>query len=146
MNYSFEHDPKSGAIYVRVKEGEIAETIPLADPGFGAAVDVDGEGNVLGFEFLSFEEYAEIVRRAGGRLQVPDRVGGLAEDPGALAALVSLTPREREVLRLLAEGRTNREIAEQLLVSSTTVRQHIRNVLNALGVRSQDEARTLLTR
>ena len=76
MTYRFEHDPESGAIYVRVRDGEIAETVPLTDPGFGAAVDVDAEGNVLGVEFLSFEEFAVLVESAGGALELPDRVGG----------------------------------------------------------------------
>jgi len=74
MSYRFEHDPQSGAFYVRVREGEYRETIPLAEPGFGAGVDVDAEGNVLGLEFLSFEEYAELLARAGGSLKIPDRV------------------------------------------------------------------------
>lgn len=74
MTYRFEHDPESGAIYVRVRDGEIAETVRLADPGFGAAADVDAEGNVLGVEFLSFEEYAELVERAGGALELPEQV------------------------------------------------------------------------
>lgn len=80
MTYSFSHDPESGAIYVRLREGEYRETVPLAEPGFGAGVDVDADGNVLGVEFLSFEEYAELLARAGGKLDIPDRV----EAPGAL--------------------------------------------------------------
>ena len=63
MTYRFEHDPESGAFYIRVREGEYHETIPLEEPGFGAGVDVDAEGNVLGFEFLSFAEYGELVER-----------------------------------------------------------------------------------
>ena len=39
----FEHDPGSGAWYVRLRESEIEETIPLAEPGLGASVDVDRE-------------------------------------------------------------------------------------------------------
>lgn len=70
----FEHDPESGAWYVRLREGKIEETVDLAEPGFGAHLDVDREGNVLGVEFLSFEEYAELVARSGGRLEVPDAV------------------------------------------------------------------------
>ena len=73
----FEHDPESGALYVRVREGEIAETLDLAEPGFGASMDIDRDGNVLGVEFLSFQEYADLVRRSGGALEIPDRV----EDP-----------------------------------------------------------------
>lgn len=79
MSYRFEHDPQSGAFYIRIREGEYQETIPIAEPGFGAGVDVDVDGNVLGFEFLSFEEYAELLARAGGSLEIPDRV----EDPAA---------------------------------------------------------------
>ena len=77
MTYRFEHDPESGAFYVRLREGEYRETIPLVEPGYGAGVDVDGEGNVLGVEFLSYEEYAEVVGRAGGKLDIPERI----EDP-----------------------------------------------------------------
>ena len=73
----FEHDPESGALYIRVREGEIAETLDLAEPGFGAHMDIDHEGNVIGVEFLSFEEYADVVRRSGGALEITDRV----EDP-----------------------------------------------------------------
>lgn len=65
MTYTFEHDPESGAFYIRVREGDYHETIPLGEPGFGAGVDVDAEGNVLGFEFLSFEEYVEMIDHAG---------------------------------------------------------------------------------
>ncbi len=71
----FEHDPESGAWYVRLKEGEMEETIPLAEPGFGASVDVDREGYVLGVEFLSLEEFTELVARFGGSLGPPERVG-----------------------------------------------------------------------
>ena len=74
MTYRFEHDPQSGAFYIKLGEGEYWETIPLAEPGFGAGVDVDADGNVLGVEFLSFEEYAELLARAGGKLQIPDHV------------------------------------------------------------------------
>lgn len=77
MTYRFEHDPRSGAFYVRVRDGEYRETLPLAEPGFGAGVDVDADGNVLGVEFLSFEEYAELLTRAGGKLEIPERI----EDP-----------------------------------------------------------------
>jgi uncharacterized protein YuzE len=77
MTYRFEHDPQSGAFYVRLRSGKYHETVPLGEPGFGAGVDVDDQGTVLGVEFLSFEEYAEAVERAGGRLEIPERI----EDP-----------------------------------------------------------------
>jgi uncharacterized protein YuzE len=72
MTYRFEHDPESGAIYIRLRDGEISETAPLGDSGLSATVDLDAEGNVLGVEFLSFEEFAELVAGAGGVLELPE--------------------------------------------------------------------------
>jgi DNA-binding NarL/FixJ family response regulator len=151
MTYRFEHDPESGAFYFRVRDGEYHETIPLGEPGFGAGVDVDAEGHVLGFEFLSFEEYGELVERVGGYLVVPERLettpngNGADEDLAPVESTIGLSPREREVLQLLAEGLSDREIAERLALSQSTVRVSLRSVMKALGVRSRAEAQTRLT-
>ena len=51
-----------------------------------------------------------------------------------------LSPREREILGLLAEGRTQRQIAEQLVISSKTVATHIQHVLSKLGVNTRAQA------
>ena len=57
-----------------------------------------------------------------------------------------LTPREREILRLLAEGLANREIAAQLGLSDHTVKFHLRAVFSKLGAHSRTEAVSLAVR
>jgi NarL family two-component system response regulator LiaR len=54
-----------------------------------------------------------------------------------------LTPRELEVLALLTEGKTNKEIAKDLTLSHGTVRLHVSNILSKLGVSNRTEAATL---
>jgi DNA-binding CsgD family transcriptional regulator len=57
----------------------------------------------------------------------------------AAAFYSGLTRREREVLTLIAAGRTNREMAERLVVSPETVKTHVRHVLNKFGVARKAE-------
>jgi non-specific serine/threonine protein kinase len=78
------------------------------------------------------------------RAVTADPAAAVAAPPaGALDASPALTPREREVLRLLAGGRTDREIAEALFVSRRTVNSHVANILGKLGVHSRREAAAL---
>ena len=69
-------------------------------------------------------------------------------DSGAApaAAALGLTPREREVLGLVAEGLTNRRIAETLFISESTAGVHVSNILGKLGAASRTEAATIAAR
>jgi DNA-binding NarL/FixJ family response regulator len=81
-------------------------------------------------------EVESLARRARIGLEEP-AAGAVAARP---AEPFGLTPREREVLALLAEGRTNPQIAADLFISVKTVGIHVSNILAKLGVTSRVEA------
>ena len=70
-----------------------------------------------------------------GRLRQPRVVEGLGPDPGA-----ALSPRELDVLRLIAQGMENSEIAEELQISRRTAKNHVSNILAKLGLPSRVQA------
>lgn len=73
------------------------------------------------------------------RLEISEPAGAEEPAPDPLAEL-GLTEREAEVLRHVAEGRSNREIAEALYISPKTASVHVSNILRKLGVRSRVQA------
>lgn len=88
----------------------------------------------------AFEGELAMSRRLAARL-----IHHLEETPhpaasSADAALALLTAREGEVLRLLSDGRTDREIAEALTISPRTVETHVSSILHKFGARSRAEA------
>jgi DNA-binding NarL/FixJ family response regulator len=70
------------------------------------------------------------------QLRAVERRLGLGPEPSGPDAL---TPREREVIRLLAEGLTNSQLAERLFISPRTAAVHVSNILAKLGMSSRTE-------
>ncbi|MFG1621233.1 AAA family ATPase [Kribbella sp. NPDC049227] len=85
---------------------------------------------------------AEVGRELGSK-PLLDELGGV-EGPGLGSG--ALTARETEVLKLVADGRTNRQLARELYISEKTVSVHVSNILGKLGVRSRTEAAAVARR
>jgi DNA-binding NarL/FixJ family response regulator len=108
----------------------------------------DGVGYLLKERVSDLNELAGSIRRVAAR--------GSVLDPAVVSELVGrrragddpltrLTAREREVLALMAEGRSNKAIAEQLVVTEYTVEKHVGNIFTALGLPpSADDHRRVL--
>ena len=94
----------------------------------------------LGAGFL-LGELERLARRGRVRLEVPPDLAPApeAEAPSAARSL-GLTPREEEVLALVAAGRTNRQIAETLFIAEKTAALHVSHILAKLGVAGRVEA------
>jgi DNA-binding CsgD family transcriptional regulator len=81
---------------------------------------------------------ADLARRA--------RIGTVSGDPQDGVRFAALTSREREVLRLIAAGRSNREIASVLFIAPKTASVHVSNILGKLGAASRTEAAAIAHR
>jgi len=96
-----------------------------------------GVGYLLKDRVGKVAEFVSALERvaAGGTALDPEVIAQLLRKPDpALAALAALTPREREVLGLMAEGRSNSGIAERLVLSDGAVEKHIASIFGKLSL------------
>jgi DNA-binding NarL/FixJ family response regulator len=86
-------------------------------------------------------DFAGSLRRVagGGTVLDPQVVSGLLADPQEAAPLRTLTPRERAVLELVAEGSSNRAIAERLDITQGAVQKHVSTIFNKLELPAGDD-------
>jgi DNA-binding NarL/FixJ family response regulator len=94
---------------------------------------------------------AQLLLRLHGRIHEEERVdqsptGRPPEDGPERALLESLSPRELEVLRLIAKGQTNQQIAQNLFISIYTVKKHVQRIITKLGVSDRTQAAVLSVR
>jgi non-specific serine/threonine protein kinase len=117
--------PALGYVLERPEQARCARAVEAAREALGgeALADARVAGRALSLEQAVAEAAAVL-----GRLRAPKATG------------VGLTPRELEVLRLLAAGRSDREIAGELFISHRTVHRHVANVYAKLGVDSRAAA------
>ncbi|MFY9927752.1 MAG: response regulator transcription factor [Streptosporangiaceae bacterium] len=99
-----------------------------------------GVGYLLKDRVGDVEEFVEALSRvaAGGTALDPELVTQLLGASRRNDALTALTPRERDVLALMAEGRSNAAVAEILVVSDRSVEKHVGNIFSKLGLPPSD--------
>ena len=106
---------------------------------YAAELLSDGRGGVgylLKERVADPRDFVDAVRRVaeGGTALDPEAVAQLLGGRGAGTPLDDLTPRERDVLGLMAEGRSNHAIAEALVVTDGAVEKHVANIFMKLGL------------
>lgn len=118
----------------------VALTSVLEDASVAGAIRAGAVGYLL--KDAEVEELHHAIRAAAeGRVYLaPEAAARLVRDVRAPDHPESLTARETEVLRMVALGKTNRQIANALLVGENTVKSHVSSVLAKLGVRSRTQA------
>ncbi len=88
------------------------------------------------------DELCKAIRAgAAGKVQLaPEAAARLISEVRAPASPEALTERETEVLKLIARGKANKEIAGELFIDETTVKSHVHSILSKLNVRSRTQA------
>jgi len=142
---------------------EAAKAIRSAWPGIGVVVlsqfleaqyvlalvseGAEGLGYLLKDRVGDLDLFTDAVRRVanGGSALDPEVVRRMVERPRKESPIDQLTPREREVLGLIAEGLSNQGIARRLVVSVPAVERHVTGIFNKLDLRqtSEDHRRVL---
>jgi DNA-binding NarL/FixJ family response regulator len=142
---------------------QAALAIRAAQPGVGVLVlsqfledsyvfdlvadGAQGVGYMLKEKVGNLEMFTEAVRRVadGGSALDPDVVARLVGRKQKASPIDSLTPREREVLTLIAEGHSNSSIAHELVVTVAAVERHVTSIFDKFGLhQSPDQHRRVL--
>jgi len=106
-----------------------------------------GVGYLLKDRVFNVRQFLDAVRQvaAGGTAMDPEVIAQLLSRRTADEPLATLTPREREVLELMAEGRSNAAIAARMFITEKAVSKHTNNIFSRLGLPpSEDDNRRVL--
>jgi DNA-binding NarL/FixJ family response regulator len=138
-----------GVTAIEVIRKELPETEVIALTSVLEDASVVGAIRAGAIGYLLKDTRADELRRAikaaaAGQVQLSPRAAARlmreVRTPEAALPGVSLSPRETEVLRLLAGGRTNKEMARQLAIGEKTIKTHVSRILSKLDVQSRTQA------
>ena len=132
------HHPKVGVVVLAMREQD-DEFLAWAEIGISGYLGPDTSASTL---------LSTVRRAAAGDVVCPPRLTALllngfadrSTDRTSRAGIHTLTPREREILALLADGMSNKLIARRLRVALATVKNHVHSILDKWDVRSRGEA------
>ena len=102
-------------------------------PGAGLGGQTENDGKF----FITLKPFSE---RTSSAQQIITRLRPKPDGTPPATALAALTPRETQVLRLVAEGLSNTEIAGRLVVAEATIKTHVGRILAKLGLRDRVQA------
>ena len=132
-------DAKFVMLTVSTSQADVLEAIRLGAVGY-LTKDLDADALLRSVRGVGDGDLAMPRRLAARTMRdLVDGVGTRAMESGT-PGLDALSPREDEVLRLLADGMTDREIADDLTISTRTVETHVSNILHKLDARNRAEA------
>ena len=133
--------PESRVVMLGISDDD-PEVLPLAEAGVAGYVTTEASGDeiVNVVESVARGEMPCSPRLAATLLQ---RVATLAQEQRPSSPLSSLTARERQIVDLLCDGRSNKEIASELHIEVATVKNHVHNILEKLNVTRRTEVAAL---
>ena len=142
---SFTDEGLRAAIEIRARMPETAILVlsQYVEQTYARELLADGRGGtgyLLKDRVIDIPQFLDAVRRvaAGGTALDPEVVAQLFATRRSSAPLERLTPREREVLELMAEGRSNGAIAEALFLTVGAIEKHVASILGKLGLPPSD--------
>ena len=130
---------------IRAEQPEVGIVVLSAHVEVEHAKDLLASGHGIGYllktRVTDVADFIDALERVaeGGAVIDPTLVSELVSSRVVDDPLEALTPREREVLGLMAEGRSNAGIARRLWVTDGTVEKHVQSILGKLGLRATDE-------
>jgi DNA-binding NarL/FixJ family response regulator len=152
MPPTFTHEGAEAAVALRERWPELgllllSQTLEVRNASWLARTCPRGFGYLLKDRVLDVGTLVDALRTvdALGTVLDPDVVSGLLNRRATKSLLAELSPREREVLELIAQGRTNKAIAQRFALAEKTVERHIASIFLKLGLwQTPDDHRRVL--